>query len=104
MSIVRLPYQSTRGNSFVKTKTKSSKFQSMLLYSTKNKNNQASLQEAVMKGLPDDNGLYMPEHIPQLAPKFIQNLSQYSFLEIAQEVCTTLFGQTIQLADLKNIL
>lgn len=76
----------------------------MLLYSTKNKNNQASLQEAVMKGLPDDNGLYMPEHIPQLDPKFIQNLSQYSFLEIAQEVCTTLFGQTIPLPDLKSIL
>ena len=57
----------------------------MLLYSTKNKNNQASLQEAVMKGLPDDNGLYMPEYIPQLHPEFIQNLANYSFLEIAQQ-------------------
>lgn len=76
----------------------------MLLYSTKNKNNQASLQEAVMKGLPDDNGLYMPEVIPQLNPDFIPNLSQYSFLEIANEICSTLFGNTIPDADLQNIL
>ena len=76
----------------------------MLLYSTKNKNNQASLQEAVMKGLPDDNGLYMPEHIPSLNPEFIQNLANYSFLEIAHEVCSTLFGATIPDADLQKIL
>lgn len=76
----------------------------MLLYSTKNKNNQASLQEAVMKGLPDDNGLYMPKHIPSLSPEFIQNLANYSFLEIAYEVCSTLFGATIPDADLQKIL
>lgn len=76
----------------------------MLLYSTKNKNNQASLQEAVMKGLPDDNGLYMPEYIPQLDPEFIQNLANYSFLDIAQQVCTTLFGSTIPEDDLRIIL
>lgn len=76
----------------------------MLLYSTKNKNNQASLAEAVMKGLPEDNGLYMPEVIPQLNPDFIKNLDQYSFLEIAHEVCRTLFGNTIPDADLQNIL
>ncbi len=76
----------------------------MLLYSTKNINNQASLQEAVMKGLPDDNGLYMPEHIPQLDAEFIQNLANYSFLDIAQKVCTTLFGDTIPEADLRIIL
>lgn len=76
----------------------------MLLYSTKNKNNQASLAEAVMKGLPEDNGLYMPEVIPQLNPDFIKSLDQYSFLEIAHEVCSALFGNTIPDVDLQNIL
>lgn len=57
-----------------------------------------------MKGLPEDNGLYMPEVIPQLNPDFIKNLDQYSFLEIAHEVCSTLFGDTIPDADLQNIL
>lgn len=76
----------------------------MNLYSTKNKDNIADLKEAVMKGLPDDNGLYMPFSIPSLPQDFIDNLSKYSFQEIGITICKNLFGEYIPAADLENIL
>lgn len=57
-----------------------------------------------MKGLPDDNGLYMPFSIPSLPQDFIDNLSDYSFQEIGITVCKNLFGDYIPSADLENIL
>ena len=76
----------------------------MRLYSTKNKSKFVSLKEAVFKGLPDDNGLYMPEVIPQLSNDFIKNLKDYSFQEIGFEVCKTLFQGAIPEADVKEII
>lgn len=76
----------------------------MKLYSTKNKAATVTLAEAVMKGLPDDNGLFMPTEIPQLKQDFIDNLDQYSFEEIAYKVAMTLFGDTIPLKDLDQII
>lgn len=76
----------------------------MKLYSTKNKSNIADLQEAVMKGLPDDNGLYMPFSIPRLPKTFIENLSEYSFQEIGIEVCKHLFGDYIPAKDVERIV
>ncbi len=76
----------------------------MKLYSTKNKAATVTLAEAVMKGLPDDNGLFMPTEIPQLSADFINNLDQYSFEEIAFKVAKTLFGEAIPSADLNQII
>ena len=36
----------------------------MKFYSTNNKSSRVSFRQAAMKGLPDDNGLFMPEFIP----------------------------------------
>ena len=76
----------------------------MKLYSTKNKAATVTLAEAVMKGLPDDNGLFMPTEIPQLSADFINNLDQYSFEQIAFKVAKTLFGEAIPSADLNQII
>ncbi len=76
----------------------------MRLYSTKNTSSFVSLQEAVFKGLPDDNGLFMPEFIPKLPDSFIQNLKEYSFQEIGFKICWHLFDGTIPAADLRNII
>jgi len=76
----------------------------MNLYSTKNKNHSVSLKEAVLKGLPPDNGLYMPENIPQLPKEFIKNLSDFTFAEIAFKVAHTLIDDYIPKADLKSII
>jgi threonine synthase len=76
----------------------------MRLYSTKNTSSFVSLQEAVFKGLPDDNGLFMPELIPQLPNSFIKNLRDYSFQEIGFEICRLLFNGVIPAADLRSIV
>ena len=76
----------------------------MQLYSTKNKNNLVSLKEAVMKGLPDDNGLFMPENILPLPDKFFEALPQMSFVETAQQVVSHLIGNTIPTSVLNDLV
>lgn len=76
----------------------------MKLYSTNNTNTLVSLKEAVMKGLPADNGLYMPESLPLLPHDFINNLSKYSFPEIALKVARHLIQDSIPLVDLESII
>ncbi len=76
----------------------------MRLYSTKNKEEFVDLKTAVFKGLPQDNGLYMPEHIPQLPKEFIANLQEYSFKEIALNITSNLFGDVIPIEDLAKIV
>lgn len=76
----------------------------MRLYSTNSPDQFVSLKEAVFKGLPDDNGLFMPENIPTLPSSFIENLRNYSFKEIAFEVSKALFNGAIPESDLEKII
>ena len=76
----------------------------MKLYSTNNTRSFVGLGEAIMKGLPDDNGLFMPDYFPKLSNTFIHNLKDYSFQDIAFEVCKNLFQGTIPENDLKTII
>lgn len=76
----------------------------MKLYSTKNKTLEVSLKKAVMKGLPDDNGLFMPYHIPKLESSFLKNLKDYSFPEIAFTISKTLFKGFIPDSELQKII
>ncbi|MFN3405756.1 MAG: threonine synthase [Cytophagaceae bacterium] len=76
----------------------------MQLYSTKNKSQKVSLKEAVFKGLPSDNGLFMPEVIPAMDKTIFERMDNMSFQEIAVEVCKTLIGTDIPESDLKKIV
>nr|MBP8239429.1 threonine synthase [Saprospiraceae bacterium] len=76
----------------------------MQLYSTRNKEKLVSLKEAVFKGLPEDNGLYMPQQIPTLDQDFIRNLKSFSFQEIAFQVADTLMQGAIPKNDLEKII
>lgn len=76
----------------------------MILYSTKNPQLKASLEEAVFRSLPADNGLYMPEHIPTISSEFLNNIENASFNEIAFEVSKTLLGDDIPEADIRMIV
>jgi threonine synthase len=76
----------------------------MKLYSTKDKTHIVELKEAVLRGLPPDNGLYMPEHIPSLPKSFFDNLPDLSFQEIAFTVCKNLFQGYIPESDLREII
>ncbi|MEN7548313.1 threonine synthase [Rapidithrix thailandica] len=67
----------------------------MELYSTKHQVENVSLKEAIFKGLPADNGLYMPVEIPTLPPAFFDTIETRSFQEIALEVAKTLIGLEI---------
>ncbi|MCH2083836.1 MAG: threonine synthase [Saprospiraceae bacterium] len=76
----------------------------MKLYSTNNKEHFTNLKDAVLKGLPEDNGLYMPSHIPVLPKDFIDNIESFSIQEIAFTICKALFNSTIPENDLKEIV
>ena len=45
--------------------------------------------------LPPDNGLFMPEKIPQLRPEFIANLKNENVASIGYEISKTLLGDDI---------
>ena len=76
----------------------------MNYYSTNHKAPTATLEEAVIKGLAPDRGLYMPEEIKPLPASFFNHIDTLSFQEIAFEVATCFFGDDIEAADLKNIV
>ncbi len=76
----------------------------MNLYSTKNLNDIVSLREAVMKGLSKDGGLFMPLDIPQLDANWLDQLSSFSFKEIAYKIAKELIGEEIPSEVLQKII
>lgn len=67
----------------------------MKFYSTNNPANFVSLKEAVIKGLAADQGLYMPERIPQMSAEFFHELPFMSFQEMGLEVIRALFKEDL---------
>ena len=63
----------------------------MKYYSTNKQAPVASLEEAVVKGLAGDKGLYMPEYIDSLDEEVIANMKNQSFHEIACTVAQMFF-------------
>ena len=76
----------------------------MIYFSTNNTQETASLKQAVIKGLAPDKGLYMPERINRFRPEFIENISNYSFKEIAIETARLYFGEDIPENNLIEIV
>ncbi len=68
----------------------------MRFYSTREKNPAArlfSLKEAAIMGLAPDGGLFMPERIPQVDMKRIDELSSRSFPEMAAYLASLFFDE-----------
>ncbi len=63
-----------------------------------------SLKDAVIKGLADDKGLFMPERIEALPQSFFDNIHNLSFQEISLEVAKKFFGEDVPEADLKELV
>ncbi|CAG5010451.1 Threonine synthase [Dyadobacter sp. CECT 9275] len=76
----------------------------MIFYSTRTSDLTASLEEAVFRSLPPDNGLYMPEYIPQVSKEFLNDIENRSFKEIAVEITKTLLGDDIPLEDITELI
>jgi threonine synthase len=76
----------------------------MLYYSTNKQAAKATLQEAVVKGLASDKGLYMPEVIKQLPDSFFENIQHLSFQEMSYVVADAFFGEDVEADALKKIV
>lgn len=76
----------------------------MNYYSTNQKAPIADLNKAVVKGLAEDRGLYMPERIKKLPKEFFDHIEQLSFQEIAYTVADAFFGEDVEADDLKRIV
>ncbi len=76
----------------------------MQYYSLNNNSPKVSFQDAVIKGLAPDKGLYFPESITPIKKSFIENIESYSNNEIAHELIQQFVGNEIPEKDLKAII
>ena len=76
----------------------------MNYYSTNGKAPLATLQKAVVKGLAEDKGLYMPQRIKPLPQSFFDNIQNLSFQEIAYQVADCFFGEDVEADALRKIV
>lgn len=76
----------------------------MKYYSTNLKAADATLEEAVVKGLASDRGLFMPREIKPLPQEFYDHIEELSFQEIAYRVADAFFGEDIPADTLKQIV
>jgi len=76
----------------------------MLYYSTNNRNHKVSLKEAIVKGIAEDKGLFMPEQIKPLPKSFYDKIETLSLQEIAFEVASQFFGEDVDQDALKEIV
>ena len=76
----------------------------MNYYSTNGKAPIADLQKAVVKGLAEDRGLYMPEEIKILPKVFFDNIQEMPFQQIAYNVASAFFGEDVDQDALQDIV
>ena len=76
----------------------------MKYYSTNKKVNGVSLDEAVIKGLAEDKGLFMPDHIIKIPAMFYENIDKLKPEEMAYTVAYMMFGEDVHANMLKMIV
>ena len=76
----------------------------MKYYSTNGNAPLATLEKAVVKGLAEDKGLYMPERIKPLPKEFFDGIQDMSFQEIAYRVADCFFGEDVDANSLRRIV
>ena len=76
----------------------------MLYHSTNNPAHRVDLKEAILRSLPPDNGLYMPDTLPVLGDDFWQNWRDLSFQDIGFAVANAYFGEDVPAEALREIV
>ena len=76
----------------------------MKYYSTNKKVKGVSLEDAVVKGLAEDKGLFMPDTIKRIPQSFFDTIENLSFQEIAYTVADAFFGEDVEAGALKDIV
>ncbi|MBQ7269684.1 MAG: threonine synthase [Bacteroidales bacterium] len=67
----------------------------MMYYSTNGKAPDATLEKAVVRGLAEDRGLYMPRSLKTLPEHFYAHIHEMDFRDIACTAADALFGEDI---------
>ncbi len=76
----------------------------MIYYSTNKKSAEVDFRTAVLKGLPEDNGLYMPKQIPELPIEFISSLPNLTLPEISFRVANAFLSEDLSNDNLRTII
>ncbi len=76
----------------------------MKYYSTNGNAPIADLHKAVVKGLAEDRGLYMPQEIKKLPKAFFDDIQDMTFQNIAYNVASAFFGEDVDLDALQDIV
>ena len=76
----------------------------MKYYSTNGNAPIADLHKAVVKGLAEDRGLYMPQEIKHLPKAFFDDIQDMKFQNIAYNVASAFFGEDVDLDALQDIV
>ena len=76
----------------------------MKYYSTNGKAPEADLRKAVVKGLAEDRGLYMPERIERLPEEFFRTMGSRTFAENSVRVAEAFFGEDVPADELRRIV
>ena len=76
----------------------------MRYYSTGNNSVKIPFREAVINGIAEDGGLYLPADIPLVPSAFFRNMSEMSLSDIAYVVLSTFTGDEISSEKLKEII
>lgn len=73
-------------------------------YSTNSPGEFVDLKEAVLRSLPADNGLYMPETIPSVGSEFWREWRDWSFGELGYRIVSPLFGGAVPEDTLREMV
>ena len=76
----------------------------MKYYSTNGQAPIADLEKAVVKGLAEDRGLYMPEEIYKLPKAFFDDIQNMKFQDIAYNVASNFFGDDVDGDALQDLV
>lgn len=76
----------------------------MMYYSTNHNTPDVTLEEAVVKGLAADRGLFMPHKIKQLPKQFFDNIQDMTLQQIAVGVAEAFFGEDVEKDTLQQIV
>jgi len=76
----------------------------MRYYSTNNSQHAVSLEQAVIKGLAPDGGLYMPEKLPRLPRAFLRNMSAMTLQELAYAIAAYALRDDVPVDVLHDIV
>lgn len=76
----------------------------MKYYSTNHQAPLATLEEAVVRGLAPDRGLYMPERIEALGQDYFDHIGEMSFQQLSFAVAQCLFSEDIKDEALRQIV